>query len=103
MLKRYDIDPAALAARAEYRVRKKKLHRLLVGWMVFGMIVLWTRIVPFELQPYVILPVMIAISVAGRRVWRCPRCDKPFGSRWRVESCPRCNVVLEADDRPGTA
>jgi hypothetical protein len=99
MLKQYTHDPAVVAAvRAEYRRRKKKLHLLLVGWMIYGMLILWMGVVPFDLLPYFLFGGLIVFGGVSSMLWRCPNCGTSFGRSWWMDACPRCKIVLEGDD-----
>lgn len=96
MLKHYDHDPAVVSAvRAEYRVRRTRLHRLLIVWLGYGTLILWTGFMAWELAPYLLVGGMIVFVLATRRVWRCPNCNASLGRMLRQDFCSRCNIPLE--------
>ncbi|MFO1519468.1 MAG: hypothetical protein U1F57_07420 [bacterium] len=79
----------------EYENRKRLRLTLTVGWLLYGILILWTPLLRRDLLPYFLFGGCFIFGALFHFTWRCPRCRYKFGRAWSLNKCPSCGVSFQ--------
>jgi hypothetical protein len=79
---------------AKYRVRLGAHVAIGIGWLVYGVSILWTDFTPNPDAWYLVAGFLV-FGIADLIVWRCPNCGRSFGRTLFRRECDRCLVTFD--------